>query len=193
MPSLPSRATDVARQADGTVQSLGMVTNPLAGYQNEYAHRAVPLLMGGVVLVFLVLSANVCGLLLARFTARQREFGMCSALGASRGRLMRQAAFESGGIGVAGALSGVGLAMSLLAAARVLLPRTMLLSTLNPIRIDARALVITAMSSACVLLLAGLLPAWIGTHANSRASLRNAERGATDSRGARRLTRAGGA
>jgi ABC-type antimicrobial peptide transport system permease subunit len=67
----------------------------LAGIKNEYSTRAVPLLASGVGLVFLVLCANVCGLLLARLTSRRREFSMRAALGASRGRLIRQAVVES--------------------------------------------------------------------------------------------------
>ena len=54
----------------GNFDSYGLVLDP-------YYQRAVPLLSGAVVLVFLVLCANVCSLLLARLTGRRREFAMC--------------------------------------------------------------------------------------------------------------------
>ncbi len=88
-------ATGAARAADAANASLRPWVNTLAGVEDEYSRRAVPLLAGGVGLVFLVLCANVCGLLLARMTARRREFSMRAALGASRGRLIRQAIVES--------------------------------------------------------------------------------------------------
>ena len=79
-------ATDAARRADATLTTQMQATpRPLAGATpGFYDQRAIPLLAGGVALVFLVLCANVCSLLLARLTARQREFHMCAALGASR-------------------------------------------------------------------------------------------------------------
>jgi putative ABC transport system permease protein len=96
-------ATAAARAADSRNAELYLRVRPLAGMVlDPYYQRAVPLLAGGVILVFLVLCANVSSLLLARLTARQREFSMRSALGASRGRLVRQAFVESSVLGVVG-------------------------------------------------------------------------------------------
>jgi putative ABC transport system permease protein len=61
---------------------------------NAFTRRALWLLLGGVALVFVVLCANVSSLLLTHLSVRRREFGICAALGASRGRLVRQATFE---------------------------------------------------------------------------------------------------
>jgi putative ABC transport system permease protein len=184
-------ATDAARAADATLTSEMQATPlPLAGVTpGFYDQRAIPLLAGGVGLVFLVLCANVCSLLLARLTARQREFRMCAALGASRARLLRQAAIEHGLLGVIGAGLGVGLAWALVSLSRAFLPEAFLLRTLNPVDLDARALIVAASAGFVATMAAGLLPAWIGTRPDAGSALGRAERTSTETRAARALTR----
>jgi predicted permease len=183
-------ATDVARAADATTAKLVPRVQPLAGLVvDAYYARAVPLLAGGVILVFLVLCANVCSLLLARLTARRREFSMRAALGASRGRLMRQALVESGVVGALGIVVGVGIAWVLVSLARAFLPEAFLLRTLNPLNIDLRALAITSVAGIVGNLAAGLLPAWMATRVGAGESLRVVDRGVTESRGQRAITR----
>jgi len=184
-------ATGAARAADAANASLRPWVFTLAGMDDdEYSSRAVPLLAGGVGLVFLVLCANVCGLLLARLTARRREFSMRAALGASRGRLIRQVIVESALLGTLGILLGAALAWGLVSVARALLPQPMLLQTLNPLSLDARALAVTSFAGVIATLASGLVPAWLGTRVNAVDSLRAVDRGGTEARGARVLTRA---
>lgn len=195
-PALPPEdalrlARDVAHVADPSTRELWPRANPVAGMVlDPYYQRAVPLLAGGVVLVFVVLCANVCSLLLARLTARRREFGMRAALGASRPRLIRQALVESGVLGLLGVAIGVGVGWVLISFARAYLPEAFLLTTLNPLNLDLRALAVTSAAGMLATLVAGLLPAWIGTRVDLERSLRIADRSGTETRAARAATRA---
>src|SRR5262249_28296580 len=147
------------------------------------------LLSGAVMLVFLVLCANVCSLLLARLTGRRREFAVCSALGASRARVIRQAFIETILMGILGVLAGIAAGSTLVSIARAFLPEAFLLRTLHPLGIDARALAVASITGLFATLAAGLLPAWIGTSVDVDRSLRAANRGGTESSAARRLMR----
>ena len=182
-------ATEAARAVDTSNAKLRARLLPLAGMEDVYSARAVSLLVGGVVLAFLVLCANVCSLLLARLSARRREFGMRAALGASRWRMMRQALLESGVLGALGVGMGAGIAWALVSIARTLLPEPLLLQTLNPLDLDQRALAATSVSGLVAALAAGLAPAWLGTRVDAGDSLRVADRGGTETRSARVLTR----
>src|SRR4029079_4294921 len=134
-------AADLARPVDPSVTPQTWAEDrPMAGFTDAYYARAIPLLAGGVGLVFLVLCANVCSLLLARLTSRQREFRTCTALGASRVRLLRQTCIEHGLLGALGAAMGIALAWVLISLSRGFLPEAFLLRTLNPIDLDLRAL-----------------------------------------------------
>jgi putative ABC transport system permease protein len=183
-------ARDAARAADARNIKLEPRVRPLAGVVlDRYYERAVPLLAGGVMLVFLVLCANVSSLLLARLTERQREFSMRSALGASRGRVMRQAIVENAVMSAIGVVAGFGFAWALVSVARGFLPESFLLRTLNPLNIDVRSLGIASASGVVAMVAAGLLPAAIGTRIDPIRSLRVSERGGTESRAAQALTR----
>jgi predicted permease len=183
-------ATDAARAADARNAKLVPRVNPLAGnVRDPYYQRAVPLLAGGVLLVFLVLCANVSSLLLARLTERQREFSMRSALGASRGRVIRQAFVETAVMSGFGLIAGIALAWTLVSLARVFLPESLLLRTLNPLNLDVRSLGIASAAGVVAMFAAGIFPAWIGTRVDPIQSLRLSERGGTETRGAQTLTR----
>ncbi len=183
-------AGEVAQAADSSNANLYLHVEPLAeGVVDENDARAMPLLTGAVLLVFLVLCANVSSLLLARMTTRQHELRIQAALGAPRGRLMRQSIAESTILAVLGAGAGVVVAWGLVWVARGYLPEAFLLRTLNSLDLDARALAVTSLSAVAATAVAGLLPAWIGTRTNNASTLPVSDRGGTESRASRTVTR----
>ncbi|MCG8468911.1 MAG: ABC transporter permease [Gemmatimonadetes bacterium] len=83
---------------------------PLRDHLVGNAKTALVVLQGAVLFLLLVACANVASLLLARGTERESEFALRAALGAGRGRLVRQLLTESAAIAIAGSIAGVLLA-----------------------------------------------------------------------------------
>jgi len=144
------------------------------------------MLFGAVVLVLLMACANVGNLMLARGTARGRELAVRAALGAGRGRLIRQMLVESlflallgGALGVLVANWGVDL---LLAAGPADLPRA------HRVHVDGTVLAFALCASVFSGVLFGLLPALTATQADLHDSLRGGS--ASAARHPRRLRRA---
>lgn len=117
---------------------------------------ALALLMASAALVLLVACANVANLLLARAAGRRRELAMRAALGASRGRLLRQLLAESLVLALLGSGGGLLLARVALPALAALVPRG--LAGLAPIQIDGRVLVFTLAVGGLTAVLFGLWP-----------------------------------
>lgn len=88
----------------------GLKVEPLHAAYHRQLLEPFMVLLGAVALVLLICCVNVANLLLARATARRREISIRLAIGASRGRLMRQLLTESILLGLAGGVLGLLLA-----------------------------------------------------------------------------------
>ena len=128
-------------------------------------------LMLGVGLVLLVACANVANMLLARASGRQREVGIRLAIGASRGRLIRQLLTESVVLGLIGAAAGIALAAGLLRLIEVM-PLPIPIPIALSLRIDARVLLFTVFVATAAGVIAGGAPALRATRANLVADLK---------------------
>ena len=130
--------------------------------------------MGAVAFVLLIACANVGNLMLVRASARERELAVRSALGASRGELIRQSFGESVLVAGAGAVLGVGLAFAGLAVLRSIAPPS--LPRVDLVRIDLRVLGFTALAALASAVLFGLVPALRASRPDAAAALRSAGR-----------------
>jgi putative ABC transport system permease protein len=152
----------------------------------ETVKPAMLVLSGAVALVLLIACVNVANLLLARSTVRQRELGLRTALGAARGRLLRQMLTESLLLSLLGGLAGLLLAAAFhrgllaLVANRIPVPR------LDQVALDASVLVFTLLIALGTGLLFGLAPALLAA-SSANDSLREGGRHGASPRSRRTL------
>jgi putative ABC transport system permease protein len=131
-------------------------------------------LLGAVSFVLLIACANVANLLLVRATARKREIAIRSAIGADRGRIMRQLLTESVALAVAGGIFGLALGVAairgLLAINTADLPR--LGENGSAVAVDWRVLAFTVVVSLGTGIVFGLFPALQGARADLNVTLK---------------------
>ncbi len=116
------------------------------------------ILLGAVGLVLLIACSNVAGLLLARASARAREFAVRTALGASPWRLARQMLTESMALAFVGMALGLLIAFQAVRALLWLAPGN--LSTGLDIHLDWYVLLFTALLAGASAIIFGAAPAW---------------------------------
>ena len=139
---------------------------------------ALLVLFGAVGCVLLIVCANIANLLLARATTRQREMSIRAALGASRGRVIRQVLTESTLLACVGGSLGLLLApwgtQTLIRLSPVNIPR------LTQLNLDSRVFVFTTLVSLLTGLVFGLAPAAYGLKSDLAESLKEGARGSSE-------------
>ena len=171
-------AAQLAVQYPDPQKGWGIFMMPMQDYQVREVKPVLYTLLGAVSCVLLIACANLANLLLARATARHREISIRAALGAGRGRLIRQLLTESVVLAVCGGAAGVILAKwgldALLTLAPTNLPRS------GEIHLNPGVLLFSLVLSIATGLLFGIAPAWLAARADVNEALKQGTRGSTE-------------
>lgn len=147
--------------------------------------RSLIVLWSAVGLILLIVCLNLSNLMLARAAARSKEFAMRSALGAGRGRLLRQLLTESLVLSSVGALLGLGLAFTVIA--YLAHQGSITLPLLSQARIDGPALGWTLLVTVAATVLSGFAPGLRISSSSLQDTLKDSGHGTTTSRKHERL------
>ncbi len=152
----------------------------LKEYVSGKLRRALVVLWCAVGLILLIVCVNLSNLLLARAAARSKEFAMRGALGAGRGRLVRQLLTESLVLSGAGAILGVGLGFA--ATFYLAHQGSIALPLLNMVRLDGSVLAWTLLLMVGAAVLFGLAPGLRISSANLQDTLKDSGQGVSAGR-----------
>jgi predicted permease len=150
----------------------------LKDYVTGKLRRSLIVLWCAVGLILLIVCVNLSNLLLARGAARSKEFAMRTALGATRGRLLRQLLTESLILSLVGALFGLGIAFTL--TAYLAHQGSIALPLLSSVRIDGDVLAWTLLVAVAAAVLFGLAPGLRVSGGNLQESLKDSGHGGSD-------------
>ena len=146
------------------------------------ARPALLVLLGAVGLLLLIACVNVANLLLARAATRHTEIAVRLALGATRGRLVRQMLTESLLLAIVAGVFGLALAVWGTDVLVRLLPADLALPRLDEVRVDGRVLGFAFVMSLLTGVLFGTAPAVTASALNLAQATRDAMRGTTSGR-----------
>src|SRR3984957_12843751 len=162
-----------------TFDCLQLLTG-LKEYVSGKLWRSLIVLWCAVGLILLIVCVNLSNLLLARAAARSKEFAMRSALGAQRGRLVRQLLTESLVLSAAGAVLGLGLAYA--STSYLAHQGSIALPLLSSVRVDGMVLAWTLMIAIGAAVLFGLAPGLRISRSDLQEALKDRGHGASEGR-----------
>ena len=178
---LANRFADLYPRTDS---GRGAVVQPMRDQFFGSVRQPLFVLVGAVVFVLAIACANAASLLLGRASSRRREIAVRLAIGASRGRIVKQLLTESAILSLAGAALGLMVASSARASLVSLAPAGIL--RLEATRLDPAVLLFTLGLGLCTGLIFGLVPAWQASRLVSSEDLGD---GGSRSSSGRRATR----
>jgi predicted permease len=173
MSAIMRRITERYPQISGR-GTLDVLVEPLLFSATADVRATLYILLAAVGSLLLIGCVNLGGLLIARASARSREVAVRAALGATAARLRRQMLAEVLPLSVAGAGGGILLAWILLTTLAPWLPSQM--PRVETIGLNARMLAFALGLSVVIVLLAGMLPAWVAAQVHLAGTLRKDSR-----------------
>jgi len=171
---------DLARIAENLAathpvdREVGVAVAPLATMRTGDLRPLLLLLTGAVGLILLIACSNLAALLLARNTARQREFAMRKALGAGRAALVRQVLTETLLMSLMGSGCGLALAWGTTRALRMTDPGK--IPQLLELTLDWRVVLFTLAAGLGTCLFFGMAPALLSTRVDAAGALKEGGR-----------------
>ena len=175
----------LAQQYPDSNEGVDITAVPLHEAMVGDLRGAFRILLGAVGFVLLIACVNVANLLLARAASRESEIAVRTALGANRGRLVRQLLTESVILSLIGGALGLLLAVWGVEALITLEPRGV--PRLNEVRVDPVAVGFTMALALITGLLFGVVPAFQSTRGGISSTLKEGGRGALSMRGGARM------